>query len=128
MRFLCAGPLVTLMGADAGMLATLDPSRRALVNRVVDEMNPVAPRAAGVAFDNAAAMPDERIVGIRVPTLVLHAEDDTLQLFRNAEYAASTIPGARLRRFARGGHLLIAVEQAEVGKATRRFIRDAAGR
>ena len=78
---------------------------------MIDFMNPVSLRSAGVTFDNTAAMPNERIAAIRAPTLILHAKDDTLQLYRNAEFAAATIPGARLTSFDRGGHLVMAVEQ-----------------
>jgi pimeloyl-ACP methyl ester carboxylesterase len=116
--------LMTLMGADAQIIARLDPGQRQLVERVIDLMNPVAPRASGVLFDNRAALPNERIAAIRAPTLILHARDDTLQLYRNAEYAARRIPGARLRTFDRGGHLLIAVEQPAVREAVQRFVRE----
>jgi pimeloyl-ACP methyl ester carboxylesterase len=68
-------------------------------------------------------MPNDRIAAIRAPTLILHASDDSLQLPANAEFAASTIPGSRLRLFDRGGHLLIAVEQAAVRAEVRAFIR-----
>jgi pimeloyl-ACP methyl ester carboxylesterase len=68
-------------------------------------------------------MPDGRIAAIRTPTLIFHATDDTLQLYRNAEFAAATILGARLRRFERGGHLLIAVEQPRIGAEVQAFIR-----
>jgi len=85
-----------------------------MANDLIDLMNPVSPRAAGTVFDNRATMPNERIAAIRAPTLILHARDDTLQLFRNAEYAARTIPGARLVNFERGGHLLLAVEQPRI--------------
>ncbi len=91
-------------------------------------MNPVAPRAAGVAFDNQAAMPNERIAAVRAPTLILHAEDDALQLFHNAEFAAATIPDARLVSFERGGHLVLAVEQAAIRGAVQRHILEHAGR
>jgi pimeloyl-ACP methyl ester carboxylesterase len=121
-------PLMKLMGANAEVVAGLSESQRRLVDRVIDEMNPVAPRSAGVAFDNRAAMPNQRITSIRAPTLILHAADDTLQLYRNAEFAAAHIRGARLVRFDRGGHLLIAVEQEQVAKLTRRFIIDHARR
>lgn len=123
-RFL-NGRLVELMGASPAVVAGLPPSQRDLVRRVIDEMNPVAPRHAGVVFDNRAAMPNERIAAIRAPTLILHAADDSLQLFRNAEFAAARIPGVRLRRFERGGHLLIAVEQQAVRDAVGRFLRAA---
>ena len=119
--------LVALMGADAALLAGLDEGRRRLVDEVIDGMNPVEPRSAGVVFDNRAAMPNARIASIRAPTLVIHATDDGLQLFRNARYAASTIPGARLVAFERGGHLLVAVEQAAVREQVQAFIRANAG-
>ena len=115
-------PLIRLMGADDALVATLSPDRRRLVDQLIDFMNPVAPRSAGVVFDNRAALPNERIAGIRAPTLIVHATDDTLQRYRNAEFAAAAIPGARLNRFDRGGHLLIAVEQEAVRSATRAFI------
>lgn len=116
------GRLMTLMGVNDGVIAGLTPEQRELADRVIDYMNPVAPRSAGVAFDNRAAMPNARIAAIRTPTLIFHATDDTLQLFQNAEFAAKTIPGARLSRFERGGHLLIAVEQEAIRSATRQFI------
>ena len=105
----------------------LAPGQRQLVDQVIDFMNPAEARFAGVELDNRAAMPDARIAGIRVPTLVVHATDDTLQLYRNAAFAASTIPNARLLRFERGGHLLIAVEQPRVRAEVQAFIRAHAG-
>jgi pimeloyl-ACP methyl ester carboxylesterase len=105
-----------LMGVSPATLAALTPQQRQLAHELIDGMNPVAPRAAGAMFDNRAAMPNARIAAIRAPTLVLHARDDTLQLFHNAEFAARTIPGARLVAFDRGGHLLLAVEQEAIRK------------
>jgi 2-hydroxy-6-oxonona-2,4-dienedioate hydrolase len=77
-------------------------------------MSPVSLRAVGVRFDNQAAMPGERVATIRAPTLVVHAKDDSLQLYRHAEFAAATIPVARLVGFERGGHLLMVVEQEAI--------------
>lgn len=108
------GWFLQLMGVTPEVVATLTPAQRALADEVIDGMNPVSPRAAGVRFDNLAAMPNARIAAIRAPTLILHAKDDTLQIFRNAEFAAATIPGARLEAFDRGGHLLLAVEQPAI--------------
>lgn len=105
------GWFLELMGVTGDVAGELTTEQRTLANEVIDAMNPVSRRAAGVRFDNAAAMPNERIAAITAPTLVLHAEDDTLQRYRNAEFAASTIPGARLVSFPRGGHLLLAVER-----------------
>ena len=61
---------------------------------------------------------------IQAPTLIVHAADDTLQTWQNAAFAAATIPAARLMRFERGGHLLMAIEQATIGAAIQKHIRD----
>lgn len=119
---LLRGSLMRLMGVDDAVIAGLTPEQRLLVDQIIDFMNPVAPRAAGVAFDNKAALPNERIAAIRAPTLIFHASDDGLQLFHNAQYAAANIPGARLRKYEKGGHLLIAVEQAGIRAAAQQFI------
>jgi pimeloyl-ACP methyl ester carboxylesterase len=113
-----------LMGANAAVIAGLTPEQREWVDQLIAYMNPVAPRAAGVAFDNKAAMPNERIAAIQAPTLILHATDDTLQLYHNAEFAAATIPGARLVRFESGGHLLVMVEQLTIRADVQEHILD----
>jgi pimeloyl-ACP methyl ester carboxylesterase len=116
-----------LMGADEAVVAGLSGPQRELIDRVIDDMNPASPRSAGVAFDHRAAMPNQRIATIRAPTLIVHARDDRLQLFRNAQFAAATIPGSRLFAFDRGGHLLIAVQQPAIRAEVQRFIRSAHG-
>ena len=114
--------LMELMGANDDVIAGLSPEQRRLVDEVIDFMNPVSLRSAGAAFDNRAAMPNERIAAIKTPTLIFHATDDTLQLYRNAEFAAATIPGAILHRFERGGHVLMAVEQTAISTIAQQFI------
>ncbi|MEE4216830.1 MAG: alpha/beta hydrolase [Xanthomonadales bacterium] len=111
-----------LMGANDEVVAGLTRSQRQVIERIIDYMNPVSLRSAGVSFDNKAKLPGERIAAIRAPTLVLHAEDDTLQLFHNAEFAASKIPDARLISFEAGGHVVMIVEQATVRPGVQRHI------
>lgn len=108
------GRFLQLMGVSPSVISRLTPEQRVLADQVIDFMNPVSRRAAGVTFDNRAAMPNERIAAVRAPTLILHAWDDTLQLHRNAEFAAATIPGSRLVSFDHGGHLILAVEQTRI--------------
>jgi 2-hydroxy-6-oxonona-2,4-dienedioate hydrolase len=119
--------LMSLMGVSDRVIETLTTEQRRLVDQVIDGMAPVVPRYAGVVFDNKAMMPNERVGTIQVPTLILHAADDMLQLFHNAEYAATHIPGSRLVSFKRGGHLLLAVEQSAIQAEVRRFILANAG-
>jgi pimeloyl-ACP methyl ester carboxylesterase len=117
-----------LMGATDAVIAELTPGQQELVDRIIEEMNPVSPRSAGVGFDNRATLPGDRIVAIQAPTLIFHAVDDTLQPSHNAEFAADTIPGARLVRSERGGHLLMAVEQATIRAAVQEHILDHASK
>ncbi len=116
--------LMELMGANDAVIAGLTPEQRKLVEQIIDYMNPVSPRYAGVTFDNRATMPNERIVAVRAPTLIFHATDDTLQIYHNAEFAAATIPGARLVSFERGGHLLMSVEQSTIRPVLQQHILD----
>ncbi|MBN1975273.1 MAG: alpha/beta hydrolase [Sedimentisphaerales bacterium] len=114
--------LMDLMGANDTVIVSLTPEQRELVNKIIDYMNPVSPRYEGAAFDNGAKMPNERIAAVQAPTLIFHATDDTLQIFHNAEFAASTIQGARLVRFEKGGHLILSVEQSTIRKILQKHI------
>lgn len=116
------GQFMELMGANDEVIAGLSHTQRQMVERIIDFMNPVSLRSAGVSFDNKAKLPGARIAAIRAPTLVLHAEDDTLQLYQNAEFAAATIPDAKLVSFERGGHVVMIVEQSTVRGAVQRHI------
>lgn len=118
------GKLMELMGASDEVIGSLSDEQKKLATQVIDYMNPVSPRFAGASFDNQAQMPDERIAAIRAPTLIFHAKDDTLQLFHNAEFAASTIPDARLIRFESGGHLIMIIEQAAIRTNLHKHILD----
>jgi pimeloyl-ACP methyl ester carboxylesterase len=120
---LARGRLMKLMGASDEVVSALTADQRQLVDELIDWMNPVAPRSAGTAFDNQAAMPNERIAAIRAPTLIFHARDDTLQVFDYAVFAAARIPGAQLTAFERGGHLVMAVEQARISTNMQQHIR-----
>jgi pimeloyl-ACP methyl ester carboxylesterase len=116
--------LMELMGANDAVIAGLTPQQRKMAEHLIDYMNPVSPRSTGAAFDNKATMPNERIAAVQAPTLIFHATDDTLQLYHNAEFAAATIPGARLVSFERGGHLLMFVEQAAIRTTMQKHILD----
>jgi pimeloyl-ACP methyl ester carboxylesterase len=124
MRF-WRGQLMELLGANEAIVERLDSDQRALIDRVIEEMYPVTPRSAGVIFDNQATLPNERIAAIRAPTLILHAVDDSLQLYANALFAAEKIPGARLVSFERGGHLVMAIERDHVRRVVQEHLRTA---
>jgi len=101
-----------LMGASEEVIAALSPHQIEIMNQIIDYMNPAALRKSGANFDHYAPLPNKRIAGIRTPTLVVHAKDDTLQPYQNAVFASSTIPGARLLSFEKGGHFVLAIKEA----------------
>ncbi|MGB5720826.1 MAG: alpha/beta hydrolase [Woeseiaceae bacterium] len=119
--------LMGLIGANSEVIAGLTPDQRQLFEHFIDYMNPVSLRSAGASFDNKAMMPGERIAAITAPTLILHARDDNLQLFHNAEFAAATIPNASLVSFDKGGHFIIGTEQLAIRAAVADHIRNNAG-
>jgi 2-hydroxy-6-oxonona-2,4-dienedioate hydrolase len=114
--------LMGVLGASPEVVASLTVEQREIIERLIDHMNPAAPRSAGVVLDNEARLPGDRVAAVRAPTLIVHARDDGLQLYHNAEFAAATIPGATLMSFDRGGHVVIAVERAAVRAAVRDHI------
>jgi pimeloyl-ACP methyl ester carboxylesterase len=111
---------MTLLGAND--VTRLNTAQRELVDRVIEYMNPASLRLAGVVFDNRATLPGERIAAITAPTLIIHAMDDTLQLFDNAEFAASRISGAELVAFERGGHIVMVTEESAIRARIRKHI------
>jgi 2-hydroxy-6-oxonona-2,4-dienedioate hydrolase len=115
---------IALMGVPRAVVAGLDTEQRKVIGDFIDGMNPASLRRAGVVFDHTREVPGPRIAGIRVPTLVIHAQDDTLQPYRNAECFASTIPGARLLGFSAGGHIAALIEGEAVHSAVRKHILD----
>ena len=58
---------------------------------------------------------------LTVPTLIVHAKDDSLVSYDAARQAADRIPGARLVSIERGGHLLLG-DREDVGRAVAAFL------
>ena len=119
--------LMGLIGANSEVVAGLTPDEKQLFEHFIDYMNPVSLRTAGASFDNKAMMPGERIAAITAPTLILHAKDDGLQLYHNAEFAAKKIPNATLLSFERGGHFIIGTEQFVIREVLGDHIRNNTG-
>jgi len=119
--------LIQLMGADDTVIRGLSSRQMELIERFIDYMNPASLRYVGAVLDHTAAPPGERIAAIKASTLIIHAEDDKLQLYHNAVFACSTIPGARLLRFTSGGHFVMGIEQAAVRAEVQKHILDNVG-
>jgi pimeloyl-ACP methyl ester carboxylesterase len=93
----------------------------------MDGLFPIRPRREGAVLDAVLTNPDVEsypLEEIAVPTLIIHAADDTLAHYETAPRAAARIPGARLVTIDRGGHLFAgreAVVRREIGAFIRTY-------
>ncbi|MFC6952520.1 alpha/beta hydrolase [Halorubellus litoreus] len=97
-------------GDDWALATDADRDR---VDALLDTLFPVAPRREGIALDteftnpHVAEYPDRYDpANLTVPTLVVHARDDPLADFADAEAFAERAPNAALRAYDTGGHLV----------------------
>ena len=88
-----------------------------MVSDVIRSVLPIKPRTAGFVFDMFTSNldmdqhPDQYpMETIRVPILIIHAVDDPLAKYENAEALAARIPDAELLSIPSGGHLLLRME------------------
>jgi len=103
---------VRMLGVPKGYAPTAE--EWLVIEEVGGSLFPLPPRVHGAMFDTFIGNPwvnRAPIDGIRVPTLIIHAGDDTLAPYANAVAAAPRIPGARFITIERGGHLFLGHEQ-----------------
>jgi pimeloyl-ACP methyl ester carboxylesterase len=94
----------------------------------VKDIMPVAERKEGVVLDGKLTNPDmERnfeeypIEELKVPTLIVHSEDDKVAAFRKVEDAKHRFPNLTLATFPDGGHMMKG-HSKEIDKALDAFI------
>jgi pimeloyl-ACP methyl ester carboxylesterase len=104
------------MGLPEGY--TLSGEESSVVSGAIRSVLPIQLRTEGFVFDMFTSNrdmdrhPDQYpLEGIAVPTLVIHAVDDSLANYENARVLAERIPGARLLSIPTGGHLLLGNEE-----------------
>jgi pimeloyl-ACP methyl ester carboxylesterase len=100
------------MGVPEGYILSEEESM--VVSSVIRSVLPIQLRTNGFVFDMFTSNrdmdrhPDQyTLENITVPTLVIHAVDDSLASYDNARALAERIPGARLLSIPTGGHLLL---------------------
>lgn len=101
---------------------------RERIERVLEQLQPVSARRPGLLHDAdlLAAQSRAALEQLSVPCLLISARDDLFGTAAAAAYCASQIPGARLRLFDSGGHLLVGrttAVQAEISAFLRGAIR-----
>ncbi|MBI4767136.1 MAG: alpha/beta hydrolase [Deltaproteobacteria bacterium] len=100
--------LLLALGVPLEVQKQLSPQEVAQLYGFLESTEPMAPRKKGQNLEQQMSEYDARqIRNIRVPTLVLHARDDTLVAFEQGEFTANKIPGAQFIPMEKGGHLAL---------------------
>ena len=91
---------------------------------MLENILPISKRAAGLLNDGkiASSLTRYDLEDIRVPTLVIAAEDCLYGTYQGSVYTAQHVPGAKLLAFKRGGHLLVGHKQ-EVQREVAAFLK-----
>ncbi len=111
----------TPFGIPAGVRAALKPAQRDSISYFLHSVMPVSMRRTGASTDRQVrdlAFPPEEL---QSPVLVIHAEDDNIVPYANAEYAIENIPRVQSLTLKTGGHLLIG-QYHHVKQAIREFL------
>jgi 2-hydroxy-6-oxonona-2,4-dienedioate hydrolase len=99
--------LMFTFGVPREVLAELTPAEKDWTSEFLQSLHPVSLRRAGIANDNQQSPRDCRFERISVPTLVIHAVDDSLIDISHGRYTAQNVPGARFLELESGGHILM---------------------
>jgi 2-hydroxy-6-oxonona-2,4-dienedioate hydrolase len=85
------------------------PSEQQRVLEIMQNIEPISQRAGGLKSDSAVApsIPRYELEQIKVPTLVIAAEDDLFGTYKGGRYTAEHTPGARFVGYPTGGHVLV---------------------
>ena len=98
-----------LLATDPALLKQIPRDERERAYRILDQMLPISARWRGMLNDAQLAGHPARVDfrRIRVPTLIISAEDDRFGTASTAKAIARQIPSAELLLFPSGGHVLI---------------------
>jgi pimeloyl-ACP methyl ester carboxylesterase len=114
---LSPGGLLVALGVPAEVQKQLSSDEVAQLNTFLESIIPMGARQNGQNLQQHMSEYDaEQIKNIQAPTLVLHARDDTLVAFEQAEFTAKNIPGAELIPMEKGGHLALMLNSNATAK------------
>ena len=99
--------LIRFIGVPPEVVATASPVQRERAMRTVRRVQPLSARFSGINIDSVPVRHRPELERIIAPTLIISARDDLFNTLPAAEFAASTIPNAKLIVFETGGHLLV---------------------
>jgi pimeloyl-ACP methyl ester carboxylesterase len=98
-----------ILGTPPWVVKNAVASERARVAEFLTQIQPITARRAGLLIDQAVIreLPRYELEQIAVPTLAISVPDDLYGTDDAARYTAEHVPGARLKEFPWGGHLLV---------------------
>jgi pimeloyl-ACP methyl ester carboxylesterase len=100
--------LLVALGVPNEVQKQLSPPEVAQLYAFLESIVPMGARRHGQLLEQHMSEYDaEQIRNVQVPTLVLHARDDTLVSFEQGEFTAKSIPGAQFIPMEKGGHLAL---------------------
>lgn len=99
--------LIRFVGVPPEIVAAAPTEDRNRVMQIVRSVQPLSRRYPGINIDSNPTLPRLPLQNINAPTLIISAQDDLFNTLPAAEFAAATIPDARLVVYDRGGHLLV---------------------
>jgi pimeloyl-ACP methyl ester carboxylesterase len=113
-----------MLGTDASVLRSAEPSEKARVQQILDHLLPVSLRSGGMQFDvkTAATRAPYRIDKIGCPVLAVSARDDRFGTAGRATSIAANVPYGKAMIFPTGGHALVG-RSAETLRAITSFLR-----
>ena len=113
-----------VLGTPIAVADRASAADRQRLDTTLMDILPVSRRWAGLLNDAAVVSTLKRppLEKIKIPTLLISAEDDLYGTYRGAQYTASQIPAARFIGYRDGGHLLIG-HNKEVLKEIAAFLK-----
>ena len=116
--------LLNILGVSKEVQEKMTPEEMKMAKEFFEIMSPISLRKEGIFNANVQfkelSPEDYPIWEIKAPTLVIHAEDDTLQPFYYATYTHEKIPNSELLSFKEGGHMFFSHHQ-EIREEIKRF-------
>ncbi|HMQ91900.1 MAG TPA: alpha/beta hydrolase [Amaricoccus sp.] len=115
--------LAPIFDAPSALRAGLTGEEAAFLDGLMEGFLPVTARLPGLGNEAAAIAPSEAYApeSIRAPSLVVHARDDSINLFEIGAALGETIPEAEFLPLDDGGHLLLG-HHAELRDRIARFL------
>jgi pimeloyl-ACP methyl ester carboxylesterase len=99
--------LLSTFGVPEETLANLTADEKAWAFQFLKSMHPISLRKPGIDNDREHNIHEHSLENITVPTLVIHAKDDSLIPFAQGQYTAQTVLDTQFITLETGGHLLM---------------------